>query len=151
MQISLYTDYALRVLVYLSIHQDRLSSINEIATCYGISQNHLMKVVHHLGKADFISTVRGRRGGLQLNRPPSEITLGSIVRHTEDTEQPVKCGKCIIKEACAIKTIIYQAFEAFYAVLDKYSLDCILKDYDKLENLLTTIRPQNIDCKNAPP
>lgn len=149
MQISLYTDYALRVLVYLSIHQDRLSSINEIATCYDISQNHLMKVVHHLGKADFISTVRGRRGGLQLNRPPSEITLGSIVRHTEDTEQPVKCGKCIIKEACAIKTIIYQAFEAFYAVLDKYSLDCILKDYDKLETILTTFRPQHIDCKNT--
>ncbi|CAI3925478.1 DNA-binding transcriptional regulator [Commensalibacter communis] len=147
MQLSLYTDYALRVLIYLSIHQDRLSSIHEIATCYDISQNHLMKVVHHLGKADFISTVRGRRGGLKLNKPPCDITLGSIVRHTEDTEQPIKCGKCIIQKNCTIKTIIYDAFEAFYTVLDKYTLDCVLEDYDQLQDLLTFTKPKNINCK----
>ncbi|MDI2112303.1 RrF2 family transcriptional regulator [Commensalibacter nepenthis] len=146
MQLSLYTDYALRVLIYLSIHQDRLSSIHEIATCYDISQNHLMKVVHHLGKADFISTVRGRRGGLRLNKPPCDITLGSIVRHTEDTEQPIKCGKCVIQKNCIIKSIIFNAFESFYTVLDQYTLACVLQDYDKLHGLLTIAQPRAISC-----
>lgn len=150
MQISLYTDYALRVLVYLCIHQDRLSSINEIATCYDISQNHLMKVVHQLGKADFITTIRGRRGGLQLNRSPSQITLGSIIRHTEGQEEPIKCGKCIIGKDCAIKVIIHDAFEAFFSVLDKYTLDCVLQDFDKLEHLLKVTRPQTPHCELTP-
>ncbi|MDI2090562.1 RrF2 family transcriptional regulator [Commensalibacter oyaizuii] len=140
MQLSRYTDYALRILIYLGIHNDRLSSIHEIATCYDISQNHLMKIVHDLGKANFIETVRGRRGGLQLHKSPAEITLGSIIRYTEEAEKPIKCGNCLIQNSCIIQDIVTKAFESFYEVLDKYTLANVLHDYEKLEHLLKSSR-----------
>lgn len=139
MQLSLYTDYTIRIMIYLGVHRGRLCSINEIAICYGISRNHLMKIVHQLGKAGFIITVRGCRGGLRLNKEPNEITLGSIIRYTEQHEQPIKFNNCIMQSTCNVTEIIIEAFEAFYGVLETYTLESILRQPLQFKPLLYAI------------
>jgi len=126
MKLTRYTDYALRVLLYLGARPDRLCSISEMAGAYAISQNHLMKVVHDLGKAGFVASVRGRLGGIRLARPPGEIIIGSVVRHTEDGFDLVDCGSCIIAPACGATSVLREALAAFMAVLDSYTLDDLL-------------------------
>ncbi|MEF9604514.1 Rrf2 family transcriptional regulator, partial [Paracoccus sp. PXZ] len=84
MRLTRYTDYAMRVLLYLGREPERLCSIGEIAQAYGISQNHLMKVINDLVHAGFLASLRGRNGGIRLARPPAEINIGALVRHTED-------------------------------------------------------------------
>jgi Rrf2 family nitric oxide-sensitive transcriptional repressor len=121
MRLTLYTDYSIRVLVFLSAHPDRLSSIAEISQAYGISKNHLMKVVQDLGRADLVTTVRGRSGGIKLARPPEAITVGEVVRLTEDGFDLVDCGSCVIARACGIRGILKEATRAFLAVLDGYT------------------------------
>lgn len=91
MKLTRYTDYALRVLMHVAARPERLSSIGEIARSYGISQNHLMKVVHDLRKSGFLAAVRGRSGGIKLGRPAGEIVIGEVVRHTEDGFDLVEC------------------------------------------------------------
>ncbi|NAW45014.1 Rrf2 family transcriptional regulator, partial [Salmonella sp. gx-f4] len=87
-----YTDYSLRVLIYLASQEpSKLSNIKEIAEVYGISKNHLMKVTHELGKMGIIETIRGRNGGIRLAHPPNEINIGSIIRKTEDDFKMVEC------------------------------------------------------------
>jgi Rrf2 family nitric oxide-sensitive transcriptional repressor len=83
MQLTRYSDFSLRVLMYLAVRSERLATIDEIAEAYGISRAHLMKVVHQLGRAGFLETTRGRGGGVQLARAPEEIGVGEVVRFTE--------------------------------------------------------------------
>jgi Rrf2 family transcriptional regulator, nitric oxide-sensitive transcriptional repressor len=122
MRLTLYTDYALRVLTYAGTNSDRLCSISEIATAYDVSRNHLVKVVHNLGKTGFIESVRGRSGGIRLARAASEIAIGEVVRHTEDGFALVDCGHCRIARGCRLTGIFDQAVAAFIAVLDGYTL-----------------------------
>ncbi|GBQ40978.1 Rrf2 family transcriptional regulator [Komagataeibacter saccharivorans] len=130
MRLTLHTDYALRTLMYLAVHTERLSSIREIATTYGISENHLMKIIHRLGLGGFIETVRGRGGGLRLARPASTIRIGDVVRFTEDDMALVSCmqmepGKdapCILADACRLRGVLGQAMGSFMAVLDSHTL-----------------------------
>ena len=122
MRLKSYTDYALRVLMHLAARPDRHASISEIARTYRISHNHLMKVVHDLRKAGFLSSVRGRSGGMRLARPPEQISVGDVVRHTEGTFDLVDCGSCVIAPACALTAALHEARRAFMAVLDGYSL-----------------------------
>ncbi|MCC6105877.1 Rrf2 family transcriptional regulator [Acetobacter sp.] len=91
MRLTLYTDYALRTLLYLGVHADRRVSIREVAEAYGISENHLVKVIHHLGRGGFVDTLRGRGGGLMLARPADQINVGDVVRHTEEDMALVGC------------------------------------------------------------
>lgn len=123
MRLSRYTDYAMRVLIHLASHDDGHSaSISVISKRYGISQNHLMKVVHNLGKAGFIATVRGRSGGIRLARPAGEISVGAVVRHAEDGFNLVDCATCLIAPACGLPSVLNEATAAFLAVLDKYTV-----------------------------
>ena len=122
MRLTRYTDYALRVLMHLATHPDRPASIGLIARSYGISQNHLMKVVHDLGKEGFLVTTRGRGGGLKLARPAEQIVVGDVVRHTEDSFQLVDCDNCIIASACGLRIALAAATGAFLAVLDGRTL-----------------------------
>ncbi len=122
MKLSRYTDYALRVLMHIAVRGDRASSIPEIARAYSISEDHLRKVVHSLGKAGFIATQRGRGGGLRLGRPEIEINLGSVVRHTEDSFRLVPCPECLISPVCRLPGVLNEAVQAFLGVLDKYTL-----------------------------
>ena len=136
MRLTRYTDYAMRVLLYLSARPDRLCSISEIARGYGISQNHLMKIVNDLVNAGYLQSVRGRAGGVRLARPASEINIGALVRHTEDDFDLVGCGSCFIAPACGLTGVLGEATNAFLAVLDRYSLaDVMTKRLDFLKLL----------------
>ena len=138
MKLTRYSDYALRVLTYLASH-DRLASIREIATRYRISENHLMKVVHDLGRAGFIATTRGRGGGIRLARPASEIVIGQVVRHTEDSFDLVDCGHCLIAPACGATAVLAEATQAFLAVLDRYTLADVAHQRSRLVALFGTL------------
>lgn len=122
MRLTHYTDYTLRVLLYLARHPDRLCSIAEIATAYGISKNHLMKIINDLVNAGYLDSVRGRNGGVRLGRAPDEINLGALIRHTEDDFDLVGCSSCIIAPACGMSSMFDEALVAFMAVLNRYTL-----------------------------
>ena len=132
MRLTQYTDYALRVLMYLGLKDDELSTIREIADRYGISENHLMKVVHQLGKHGFIHTTRGRNGGIQLATTPKEINVGDVVRKCEDDMRMVECfdaktNTCPISNVCGLAGIVDEALNAMLAVFDKKTLADVLK------------------------
>jgi Rrf2 family nitric oxide-sensitive transcriptional repressor len=138
MRLSRYTDYAMRVLIHLGARGERLSSIAEIAQAYHISQNHLMKVVHDLGKAGYVATQRGRGGGIRLGRPAGEINIGAVVRHTEEGFDLVDCDGCVVAPACTLPRILNEATAAFLAVLDKYTLDDLMARRRDLQALFGT-------------
>lgn len=127
MQLTTYTDYALRVLIYLALAEDRLVTIAEMSKAYGISSNHLRKVVHHLAQNGWIMTTRGRQGGLQLAHAPAAILLGAVVRQTEPHFHLSECfdattNRCPITPACGLGAILHEAQSAFLGVLDSYTL-----------------------------
>lgn len=126
MQLTSYSDYSLRVLIYLAVRATERATIEEIAETYGISKGHLMKVVHKLGLAGYVKTVRGRSGGLRLALAPEQIRVGEVIRHTEATMALVECfdprGRCRIEAACGLRLILKEAFGAFLRTLDGYTL-----------------------------
>ena len=126
MKLTLFTDYSMRVLLYVGARSDRLCSIGEIARGYAISQNHLMKVVNELVRAGYVESTRGRFGGIRLGKPPAQINIGSLVRHTEEGFDLVDCGSCIIAPICGLTDILNEALGAFLAVLDRYTLEDLL-------------------------
>jgi Rrf2 family nitric oxide-sensitive transcriptional repressor len=127
MRLTVYTDYALRLLMYLAVQRDGLATVADIATSYGISRNHLTKVVHQLGLTGYIETVRGRGGGMRLGRPAAEIVLGEVVRLTETDMVLVPCfdplnTECPLRGACVLRNALKHAQSAFIDVLDGYTL-----------------------------
>ena len=128
MQLTRYTDYALRVLIYLAHKKEKLTTIREISDAYRISENHVMKIVHDLAKLRYIDTLRGKGGGLKLARAPERINLGDVVRDTEDTLHAVECladdyaGSCGLAPGCGLKSVLRDAQRAFMAELDRYTL-----------------------------
>lgn len=126
MQLTKFTDYALRVLLYLGEHPNELGSISQIATVHDISRNHLMKIVRHLGHIGVIDTIRGRSGGIRLSRPPGEINLGAVVRACEETLQLVDCSNCLLGPSCGLTHTLADAMGAFFAVLDRTTLADLL-------------------------
>lgn len=125
MHLTRFSDYGLRTLIYLALRPDALSSIEGIATAYQISENHLTKVVHRLGQAGLIETIRGRNGGMRLARPATAIGIGDVVRAMEPSIALVECQTgqpCAIKGACLLQTIMEEAQAALLAVLDSHSL-----------------------------
>lgn len=126
MRLTRYTDYAMRVVLFLGSRPDRLCSIAEIARAYAISQNHLMKVVNDLVNAGYLQSVRGRAGGVRLARSPADINIGALVRHTEGDFDLVECATCIISPACGLTGVFDEALGAFLRVLDRYTLADVL-------------------------
>lgn len=127
MQLTLHTDYSLRVLVYLTQKGGEQATISEIADFYQISRNHLVKVVHHLAGKGFIHTTRGKHGGIRLARAPELIAVGDVVRQMEPNFDIVECFNantpgCTVAPVCALKSVLYQANKEFLAVLDNYTL-----------------------------
>ncbi len=126
MRLTRYTDFAIRVMLYLATHEDRLCSIGEIATAYGISQNHLMKVASDLAGSGYVQSLRGRGGGLRLARPADQINIGRMIRHTEGKVDLVGCGECPLAPACGMVCVFRDAVENFFVTLDQYSLADIM-------------------------
>jgi Rrf2 family nitric oxide-sensitive transcriptional repressor len=141
MRLTVYTDFALRVLIYVAVHPEPKPTIAEIAASYGVSRNHLMKVVYELGVAGYLETSRGKNGGLRLARPPQAIGLGELVRRTEPDLDLVECfsadsGRCAITPACKLRGVLHQAKAAFLRVLDGYTLADLVEDPAALRALL---------------
>ena len=141
MRLTVYTDYALRVLMYVAVRPDPLPTIGQIADAYQISRNHLMKVVYELGQAGYLETVRGKNGGLRLARKPQEIGLGRLVRETEPDMALVPCfdpirAQCAITPACRLRGALAEARAAFLAVLDGYTLADLVGNGASLQALL---------------
>jgi len=131
MQLSLHSDYALRILMALATSEGQLS-VDDVARRYGISRNHLAKVAHRLQAEGLIETFRGRGGGMRLARPAEEIVVGEVVRSFENLESFVGCfaagGGCAVNGLCALKPALNGAVEAFLAHLDSYRLVDLVPD-----------------------
>ncbi|MBP7002770.1 Rrf2 family transcriptional regulator [Amaricoccus sp.] len=135
MRLTQFTDYALRMMMYAAAHGDRLVTIEEVAEAYGISRTHLMKVANLLSRSGFLTSVRGRSGGLRIARPVQEIRLGDIVRATEPDFAIVECfgsdNRCRITARCRLRGILAGAMFAFLKELDAHSLhDLALRPAD---------------------
>ncbi|WP_454884337.1 Rrf2 family transcriptional regulator [Sphingomonas oryzagri] len=135
MKLTLFTDYSMRVLLYLGARPERLCSIAEVARGYGVSQNHMMKVVNELARSGHVESVRGRFGGIRLGKPPEAINIGAVVRHTEDGFNLVDCDSCLVAPACGLTGVLKEALGAFLAVLDKYTLADMLDRRSDLRRL----------------
>ena len=139
MRLTIFTDYSLRVLIYLGARRAdaRLSTIGDIAAAYGISGNHLRKVVHHLAQAGYIETSRGKGGGMRLARAPEEINVGTVVRGTEEDFALVECFEagnrnCPIAPVCVLAPALGRALQAFFRELDALNLADLLQPQAKL-------------------
>lgn len=137
MKLTLFTDYSIRVLLYLAARPDRRCSIAEIARAYRISQNHLMKVVNDLARSGYIDSVRGRGGGIRLGKQAKEINIGALIRHTEEGFDLVDCPSCVIAPACGMTSVLREAVSAFLDVLDRYSLADLMQKQRNLASLLS--------------
>lgn len=141
MHLTRHTDYALRVLMYLTLQKGRLATNSEIAEAYDISRNHLVKIVHELGKCGLVRTVRGKSGGIELACAPAAITVGDVVRRMEENLEIVNCTtpSCPILPACAVRGVLGQARDAFLDVLDHYTIeDLVLHRERRLTRLLVS-------------
>lgn len=140
MHLTLHTDYALRLLMYLGLNPQRRCTIEEVARHYGISRNHLMKVALTLTQEGFVDSLRGRNGGLRLARLPAQVNVGAVVRKTEDSFALVECfepatNTCPIARACLLKQPFAEAVQAFLAVLDRYTLADLLGNPGALRSM----------------
>ncbi len=141
MRLTVYTDYSLRMLMYLAVKGDGLATIAEVARAYGISKTHLNKVAHQLGLTGYVETTRGKGGGLRLARPAGEIGLGDVIRRVEPDMAFVPCfepvhAPCAIVPACGLRGAVYEARQAFLAVLDRYCLADLVQRRAELGALL---------------
>ena len=148
MRLTTFTDYALRVLMYTASVPAERATIADIAAAFGISQNHLMKVVHHLGRAGVLANTRGRNGGVRLAREPSAINLGEVVRSTEHGDLAAECfggeNACALKGHCVLEHTLREAVDAFYGVLDRYTLaDLVVNRQALVAALRNPPRPED--------
>jgi len=141
MRLTTFTDYSLRVLIYLGAHSDRRAAVGEIAVAYGISKHHLMKVILFLADAGYVATTRGKGGGVQLKLDPGRIRIGEVVRRSEAGSVLVECfapagSECRIESACRLRSVFHKAAQAFYAVLDTYTLADLIENRAAMLRLL---------------
>lgn len=143
MKLTIFSDYSLRVLMYLALDPDRLSTIQGIAQAYGISENHLMKVVHHLAKSGMVESVRGKGGGIRLAMEPDQIRIGRVVREAEGDGPVVECfadnNTCKITPNCKLAGVLKRGFNALYDTLDQYTLADMI---DKPQGLVRLLQIQ---------
>ncbi|MFC4183250.1 Rrf2 family transcriptional regulator [Saccharococcus thermophilus] len=139
MQLTNYTEYALRVLLFLgTLEHGEKTNIKEISHAFSISENHLSKIVYELGKLGYIETIRGRNGGIRLAKRPEDICVGTVVRKTEENLSLVECfaghgNHCVLTPVCRLKHVLHEALEAFLHVLDSYTLADLLANKQHLQ------------------
>jgi Rrf2 family transcriptional regulator, nitric oxide-sensitive transcriptional repressor len=140
-KLTKFSDYSLRLLLYLAVHQDRLVSVREVSRAYQVSPHILVKAVQLLVDAGLVSSVRGRHGGLRLNKPPDQINVGALIRRTEREWDLVECfdldtNTCPIEPVCGLKQTLKEAQRAFIGVLDDHTLADFLPQAPSLVRLL---------------
>ena len=145
MRLTTFSDYTLRVLMYLGVRRGELVTIAEVAEAYGISENHLMKVVHFLAQQGYVETLRGKGGGMRLAMAPEDIGIGELVRGTEESLALVECfdaehSQCNIAPACVLKGVFRKAADAFFAELDRHTLADLLRPAARLARMLHPAR-----------
>lgn len=155
MQLTRFTDYSLRVLIYLGLQQDRLATISEIASTFGISENHLMKVVHRLGIHGYIETVRGKGGGMRLARAAELINIGQVVRDSEENMDIAECfgsggSNCFLLPGCVLKAALTEARQSFLATLDIYHLSDLLAKQKAPPSVVTLKKMERKPPKSRP-
>lgn len=140
MRLTRHADYGLRVLMFLAVTPDRFGTVKQISEAYGISRNHLMKVVQALGQSGYIETTRGKGGGLKLNALPDQISIGRVVRDMEADLELVECfgstNQCVITPACRLRRLLVDALDAFLEVLDQRTLADLAETPEPLAELL---------------
>lgn len=156
MKLTAFTDYALRVLIYLAAQPGQRATIAEIATAFGVSEHHLTKVVHFLGKTGWLANVRGKGGGLELGALPEAIGVGAVVRQTEGQAVVAECfgeegGNCCIAPVCHLRGVLGEAVDAFYAVLDRYTLADLVKNRKQLASIMFVDRTPRPAAHRARP
>ncbi|MDX8398909.1 MAG: Rrf2 family transcriptional regulator [Gallionellaceae bacterium] len=144
MRLTLYTDYSLRVLLYLAFKKDRMVTITELADFYKVSRNHLVKVVHNLGIQGYILTTRGKNGGLKLAKSAEEIVIGDVVRKMEPDFELLECfneatDECVITNVCALKSVLFTARDNFLNHLYQYTIADAVKKPKKVSNEFMSI------------
>jgi len=140
-RMTYHTDYAIRMLIYVALKPDGLSTVNEIAQSYGLSRNHLLKVALTLRKLGLIESMRGRSGGIRLAKSAEQINVGTIVRATEEDFSLVECmqatgGLCVISPVCRLKGMFAEALQSYLAVLDGYTLADVIHNRGALQPYL---------------
>ena len=141
MTLTRFSDYSLRVLMFAAVQGDRSFSVSEVASIYGLSKNHLAKVINRLVRSGHLKARRGRRGGVWLGRDPRSIRLGALVRLTENESPLVECfaarsNRCRLTPACRLKGALAQALDAFYCCLDQRTLADLVDNRATLGRLL---------------
>jgi Rrf2 family nitric oxide-sensitive transcriptional repressor len=141
MKLTGFTDYSLRVLIYLAADPGRRATVAEIATAFDVKVNHLTKVVHFLGQQGWLANVRGKGGGMSLALPPELIVIGQVVRATEGADLPAECfgdtpDHCHIARICRLRSVLREAVDAFYTVLDAYTLADLVHNQHALARVL---------------
>lgn len=142
MRLTQYTDFSLRVLIYLALRRGERCRIRDIADSYGISRNHLMKVVQQLASSGFVRATRGAGGGIELDRDPKAVRISDVVREMEPDFAMVEClrpgNACVVTSTCRLPPMLQQATQAYLDVLDQYTLADLIapNDHDATRILL---------------
>jgi Rrf2 family transcriptional regulator, nitric oxide-sensitive transcriptional repressor len=140
MKLSTFTDYSLRVLMYLAANPGQRATIAQVSQAFDVSENHMVKVVHSLGRAGWLANVRGKGGGLELAVAPEKIVIGQVVRHTEGRAVMAECfeegNECNITTECHLKGVLAEAAKAMYTVLDGYTIADVVKNKRQLAKVL---------------
>ncbi|MGV6807811.1 MAG: Rrf2 family transcriptional regulator [bacterium] len=139
MQLTRYTDYGLRILMYLAVlPPGRLSSINEVCETFDLSRNHVNKIVHQLGKLGLLETRRGKSGGIALRVPQEEINIGKVVSDLESSLTAIDCQKpaCRLLPVCRLKGMFSEATLAFIKTLEQYTLADLTRNPDRMVQVL---------------
>ena len=147
MKLSTFTDYSLRVLIYLASRPERRATIAEVAAAFDVSEHHLTKVVNFLAREGWLASVRGRGGGIGLGRPAHDIVIGAVVRQTEGPVLPAECftledNHCSIAPVCRLRDAMAEAVAAFHAVLDGYTLEHLVHNRSDIARVLFAPREE---------
>lgn len=138
MQLTSFTDYGLRALIYMaSLPEGQMTNISQVTEVYGVSRNHMVKIINQLSRAGLVTAVRGKNGGIKLGKPAEAIRIGDVVRELEPLTL-VNCSGdfCHITSACRLKQVLHTAIEHFLAELDNYTLAEMVKENPPLYKLL---------------
>lgn len=154
MRVTIHTNHAMRLLMYCAVEPGRPIAISEIARAHTISENHLTKIAQQLASNGFIRTMRGRKGGVILDRPPEEISIGAVVRATEENLDLAECfaletNTCRLVPECRFRGILSEALRAFFSVLDRYTIADLVERGDALRALMGLETTQEAKPQNA--